>query len=83
MTMKEKVLPAIVTTKEALDACFRQDINLIYIVLDLYLGNAKEIQKAMKENGYMQWDWIPTNGVFFGKDISLEEVYIEDPYNAY
>ena len=81
--MKEKVLPVIVTTKEGLDICFQKNIRLLYIVLDLYLGNAKEIQKAMKENGYMQWDLIPSNGVFFGKDISLDEVLIEDPYNAY
>lgn len=81
--MKEKVLPVIVTTKEGLDICFQQNIRLLYIVLDLYLGNAKEIQKAMKENGYMQWDLIPSNGVFFGKNISPDEVLIEDPYNAY
>lgn len=81
--MKEKVLPIIVTTKEGLDICFQQNIRLIYIVMELYLENPNTIRKAMEENGYAQWDVISSNGVFFGKNISPDQVYIEDPVNFF
>lgn len=81
--MKEKVLPIIVTTKEGLDICFQQNIRLIYIVLELYLEITNTIKKAMDENGYAQWDVISSNGVFFRKNISLDQVYIEDPVHLF
>lgn len=81
--MEERILPAVVTTLEALNNCINQELKLIYIVKDVYSPNKQTIQNKMHDNWYALWELVGNNGVFYGKDISINDIRIEDPANIY
>ena len=81
--MKERILPAVATTLEALNNCIDQELKLIYIVKEVYSPNKQTIQNKMKNNGYDLWELLGNNGVFYGKGISIDDVQVEDPAKVY
>ena len=81
--MREKILPVIVTTYEALCTCLEENVRVIYAFKEFYTANTEQISQALMEYGYEMSD-IPTNrGVFFVKGLNIKDSEISDPCDLF
>ena len=74
--MKKRVLPAIVSTIDALHNCKRSDYPLLYITGEVLQNNEKEVRKFAVEEAYTFESFGAQNGVFLSKNIDPEKTEI-------
>ena len=81
--MRERILPAIVTTRCALKACIKEQIPLIYIYGAMCKNRIGILDGLMKRNGYVFEMRTKRDGCFYSKGIDIGDYEIDDPFCFY
>ena len=74
--MRKKVVPAIVSTIEALHNCADSNCPLLYITASLLGEHTQAVQQFAAKEGYAVGSFYAENGVFLSKNIVHEEIEI-------
>ena len=71
--MDERILPVIVTTDAAFNACMEQDISAIYLYREVFKGRTNKIYQTLEEHGYEIPGLPLQRGVLFVKGVDIEQ----------
>lgn len=78
--MKEKVLPAMITTYEAFCACVEVEMKAIYIYSEVHSAYVDEIYQALQKRGYEIPGLPLRKGVLFVKGIDYGDCVYPGAY---